>query len=271
MDLRFKIFRFDPELDREPRYQHYLVSARPEERILDCLNRIRWEQDGTLAYRMSCAHGVCGSDGMKINGRCALACQKLVKDYLQIPPRPPLPRETAYHPPLVKGGRGDLPEIQVQAEHESGEEAHIVLEPLPFFPVLKDLIVDMEDFLERVRAVRPYLLASSEAPEQERLQSPEEQNKVDEVIRCILCACCTSSCPVMFENDKYVGPAALVWAFRYIFESRDDQRLERLRQVDTPDGVWSCVNHFECTRACPKQIPITKSINTLKQELKKLR
>ena len=86
MEMRFKIFRFDPELDREPRYQDYVVSARPEERILDCLNRIRWEQDGTLAYRMSCAHGVCGSDGMKINGRCALACQKLVKDYLQIPP-----------------------------------------------------------------------------------------------------------------------------------------------------------------------------------------
>ena len=143
MEMRFKIFRFDPEVDREPRYQDYVVSARPEERILDCLNRIRWEQDGTLAYRMSCAHGVCGSDGMKINGRCALACQKLVKDYLQIllplpePPcleeahHPPLLKKS-HHPPLIKGGRGDLPEIQVQAEHESGEEAHIVLEPLPF-------------------------------------------------------------------------------------------------------------------------------------------
>ena len=232
MEMRFKIFRFDPELDREPRYQDYVVSARPEERILDCLNRIRWEQDGTLAYRMSCAHGVCGSDGMKINGRCALACQKLVKDYL---------------------------------------DGEVVLEPLPFFPVVKDLIVDMEDFLERIRDIRPYLLASTEAPEKERLQSPEEQKKVDEVIRCILCACCTGSCPVMFENRQYVGPAALVWAFRYIFESRDGQRPERLRQVDTPDGVWSCVNHFECTRACPKQIPITKSINTLKRELEKLR
>ena len=259
MQMRFKIFRFDPELDREPRYQDYVVSARPEERILDCLNRIRWEQDGTLAYRMSCAHGVCGSDGMRINGRCALACQKLVRDYLKIPP----------NPPLIKGGRGDLPEIQVQAEHESREEAHIVLEPLPFFPVVKDLIVDMEDFLERIRAIRPYLLASTEPPEKERLQSPEEQRKVDAVIRCILCACCTGSCPVMFENRQYVGPAALVWAFRYIFESRGEQRPERLRQVDTPDGVWSCVNHFECTRACPKQIPITKSINTLKRELEK--
>jgi succinate dehydrogenase / fumarate reductase iron-sulfur subunit len=232
MEMRFKIFRFDPEVDREPRYQDYVVSAKPEERILDCLNRIRWEQDGTLAYRMSCAHGVCGSDGMKINGRCALACQKLVKDYLDV---------------------------------------EVVLEPLPFFPVVKDLIVDMEDFLERIRDIRPYLLASTEAPEKERLQSPEEQKKVDEVIRCILCACCTGACPVMIENDKYVGPAVLVWAFRYIFESRDEQRPERLRQVDTADGVWSCVNHFECTRACPKQIPITKSINTLKRELEKQR
>jgi len=118
--------------------------------------------------------------------------------------------------------------------------------------------VDMEDFLERIRAIRPYLLASTEPPEKERLQSPEQQKKVDEVIRCILCACCTGSCPVMFENRQYVGPAALVWAFRYIFESRDEQRPERLRQVDTPDGVWSCVNHFECTRACPKQIPSPK-------------
>jgi succinate dehydrogenase / fumarate reductase, iron-sulfur subunit len=231
MQMRFKIFRFDPEVDREPRYQHYVISVRPEERILDCLNRIRWEQDGTLAYRMSCGHGVCGSDGMRINGRCALACQKLVKDY---------------------------------------PDGEVTLEPLPFFRVVKDLIVDMEDFLDRIRHIRPYLLAAAAAPEKERLQSPEDNKKVDQVIRCILCACCTGACPVMSENDKYMGPAALVWAFRYIFDSRDEQQTERLRQVDVPDGVWSCVNHFECTRVCPKQIPVTKSINTIKRELKKL-
>lgn len=230
MEVRFKIFRFDPEVDKEPRYQRYVVSAEPEERILDCLNKIKWEQDGTLSYRMSCAHGVCGSDGMKINGTCALACQKLVKDY-------------------------------------QGKE--VLLEPLPHFKVLKDLIVDMDSFLEGVKLFRPYLISSTKAPEKERLQSPEERKKIEDVIRCILCACCTGACPAMDETPSYVGPAALVWAYRYIFDSRDDQFIERLKKVDYPDGVWSCVNYFECTRVCPKSIPVTKSINIMKREIEK--
>jgi len=230
MEMKFRIFRFDPEVDEKARYQNYVVSAEPEERILDCLNRIRWEQDGTLSYRMSCAHGVCGSDGMKINGTCGLACQKLVKDYM-------------------------------------GTE--VVLEPLPFFKVLKDLIVDMEPFLEGIKSFQPYLMASSEPPEKERKQSQDEMRKIEHVIRCIMCACCTGACPVMLENPNYVGPAALVWAYRYIFESRDDQYIERLKKVDFPDGVWSCVNYFECTRVCPKNIPVTKSINLMKREIEK--
>lgn len=129
MDVKFKIYRFDPDLDQEPSFRSYTVSARPEERILDCLNRIKWEQDGTLAFRMSCAHGVCGSDGMRINGVCALACQKLVRDYA-----------------------------------DSGE---ITLEPLPFFQVRKDLIVDMDDFLARVDSMRPYLVPANPPPEKE--------------------------------------------------------------------------------------------------------
>src|SRR5512144_156498 len=139
MDMHFKIFRYDPAVDSAPRYQKYTVQTKPEERILDCLNRIKWEQDGTLSYRMSCGHGVCGSDGMKINGRCALACQKLVKDY--------------------QGG-------------------DVVLEPLPFFRVLKDLIVDMEDFLKRIEVLRPYLVAKAEPGEKERNQTPEEKKKL---------------------------------------------------------------------------------------------
>jgi succinate dehydrogenase / fumarate reductase, iron-sulfur subunit len=230
MDLHFKIFRFDPQSDPGPYFKHYLVTAEPEERILDCLNRIKWEQDGTLSYRMSCGHGVCGSDGMKINGTCRLACQTLVKDYR-------------------------CPEV--------------VLEPLPGFRVLKDLAVDMDSFLEGVRRMRPYLLSPDRPPEKERKQTPEERKGLDEVIRCILCACCTASCPVNWASAKYVGPAALVWAFRSIFDSRDKELLTRLQQLDHPDGAWGCVNHFECTRVCPKEIPVTKSINLLKREIEK--
>jgi succinate dehydrogenase / fumarate reductase iron-sulfur subunit len=232
MHMPFKIFRYDPGVDSAPHYQEYTVETKPEERILDCLNRIKWEQDGTLSYRLSCGHGVCGSDGMKINGRCALACQKLVKDY-------------------------------------AGTE--VVLEPLPHFPVLKDLVVDMDLFLERIQLIRPHLLTASATPERERLQSPADHKKLDGVIRCILCACCTAACPVMGENPNYLGPATLVWAFRFLFDSRDDQFAERLKHIDFSDGVWACVNHFECTRVCPKEIPVTKSINLIKREIEKRR
>ena len=230
MDVRFKISRFDPDRDRAPYFQPYTVSADSNERVLDCLNRIRWEQDGTLAYRMSCGHGVCGSCAVKINGRCTLACQRLVKDY---------------------GGR------------------EVVLEPLPSFRVLKDLIVDLEPFFQKVRLIRPYLLSEKVPPEKERLQSPAESKKVEAAIRCILCACCMGACPVVNENEQFVGPSSLVWAFRFIFDSRDDHEEERLKEIDSPNGAWGCVNHFECTRACPKEILITKSINTIKQEIQK--
>lgn len=229
MEMKFRIFRFDPETDKEPHYRTYNVRADPGERVLDCLNKIKWEQDGTLSYRMSCAHGVCGSDAVKINGRCALACQRLVKDV-------------------------------------QGEE--VVIEPLPTFKVLKDLIVDMTHFFMRVDEIRPYLIASG-SPEKERLQTPEDRKKMGEAIRCILCACCTAACPVTLENPDYLGPAPLVQAFRRIFDSRDEERSERLRQLDEPNGVWACVNHYECTRVCPKEIPVTKYINLMKRELKK--
>jgi succinate dehydrogenase / fumarate reductase iron-sulfur subunit len=230
LELHFKVFRFDPQADKGPYFKHYQVKAEPQERILDCLNRIKWEQDGTLSYRMSCGHGVCGSDGMKINGTCRLACQALVRDYR-------------------------CPEV--------------VLEPLPAFKVLKDLVVDIDPFLEGIKLLRPHLISGAPPPEKERRQSPEDRKRLDEVIRCILCACCTGSCPVNWVNEKYLGPAALVWAFRYIFESRDEQALERLKQVDHPDGAWGCVSHFECTRVCPKEIPVTKSINMIKREIEK--
>ncbi|MEW6669887.1 MAG: succinate dehydrogenase iron-sulfur subunit [Thermodesulfobacteriota bacterium] len=232
MDLDFRIYRFDPAVDPEPYYRTYRVAADPSERLLDCLNRIKWEQDGTLAYRMSCGHGVCGSDAMKINGRCALACQKLVQEY---------------------------------------EGKEVLLEPLPSFRVLKDLVVDLDPFFERVDLMRPFLIPSGPAPDKERPQAPAESRKVNDVIRCILCACCNAACPVVGENEKFLGPAPLVWAFRYVFDSRDGEKTERLRQVDYPDGVWACVNHFECTRVCPREIPVTKCINQLKREIENLK
>lgn len=232
MEVKFKIYRYDPQVDRGPYYKHYKVQAEPEDRILDCLNKIKWEQDGTLSYRMSCGHGVCGSDGMRINGTCGLACQKLVKDY-------------------------QCPEV--------------VLEPLPVFTVLKDLVVDMSSFLDGIHAVKPYLIAAHGDAEKEIPQTPEDRKKIDDVIRCIMCACCTSSCPVRGYNSKYLGPAALMWAYRYIYDSRDAIQAERLKQLDDPDGVHACVNFFECTRVCPKEIPVTKSINLIRGEIDRAR
>ncbi len=232
MELTFKIHRFDPAKDTKPHWDRFVVTAQPEERLLDCLNRIRWRQDGTLSFRMSCAHGICGSDAMRINGTCGLACQKLVRDY------------------------------------DGGE---IFVEPLPGFTVLKDLIVDLRPFFEKVEAVRPYLAAPGDAGDgdRERRQGPDDQKTIDEVIRCILCACCTASCPVSLERPAFLGPAALVWAFRYIFDSRDGDQERRLLEMNTVDAAWGCENHFNCTRVCPKEIPVTKCINTIKRQIEK--
>jgi succinate dehydrogenase / fumarate reductase, iron-sulfur subunit len=228
MQLRFRIFRFNPSEDRGPYFRTYEVYAEKTERILDCLNRIKWEQDGALTYRHSCAHGVCGSDAVRINGVCALACRKLVQDYAG---------------------------------------AEVLVEPLPGFKVLKDLVVDMTDFFDKVQLVRPYL-AAHDLGDRERLQSPEDRGKIDYVVRCILCACCMGACPEALHRPEFIGPAPLVQAFRRIFDSRDEERDERLRRLDTPDGVWGCLNHFECTKVCPKDIPVTKSINAMKRLLR---
>ncbi|MFH1090794.1 MAG: succinate dehydrogenase iron-sulfur subunit [Pseudomonadota bacterium] len=230
MKLDFKIFRFDPSRDQGPRYQEYQVKAEPGERILDCLNRLKWEQDGTLSYRLSCAHGVCGSCAVKINGRCALSCQSLAGGF---------------------------------------EGREILIEPLPSFTVLKDLIVDLDLFFERVQFIRPYLIARTAPPEKERRQSPEDRRRIDGVIRCILCACCTAACPIMAENPDFIGPAALVQAFRRIFDSRDEETQARLEQAADPNAAPSCRNYFECTRVCPKEIKVTKSINVIKREMEK--
>jgi succinate dehydrogenase / fumarate reductase iron-sulfur subunit len=229
MLIKLKIFRFDPNKDRKPYYQTYEVEADPMDRLLDCLNRVRWEQDPTLSYRWSCGHGICGSDGMRINGICGLACQKLVKNFTE----------------------------------------EVLIEPLPVFKVIKDLVVDLDPFLEKYNSIKPYLITKSPPPEGERRQSPEAQHLIEEAIRCILCACCTASCPVNQnpETATYVGPAALARAFRYLFDSRDEASEERIALLDHKDGAQGCQTLWKCTEVCPKEIPVTKQIGQIKKRI----
>jgi succinate dehydrogenase / fumarate reductase iron-sulfur subunit len=232
MQVKLKIFRFEPKTDRESRYDTFIVEAKPTDRILDCLNKIRWEQDGSLAYRMSCGHGICGSDGMTINGVSALACQKLVKDY------------------------------------ETGKE--ILIEPLSVFNVVKDLVVDLQPFFDREKSVQPsegIVLATAKYGK-EHLQTVEEREKFDDDIKCIMCACCVSACPVNQKEDpEYVGPAAVVHAHRYIFDSRVKNTLQRLAIMNQDHGAWSCKSYYKCTQVCPKEIQITKHILEVKRKI----
>jgi succinate dehydrogenase / fumarate reductase iron-sulfur subunit len=229
MECQFRIFRFDPDKDQKPSYQDFTLEVNPTDRILDCLNRIRWEQDPTLAYRMSCAHGVCGSDGMRINSVCALSCQRLVKDY---------------------GG------------------TEFLIEPLPVFRVVRDLVVDLDPFFAKYRVIKPYLINESLPPEKEHLQEKEAREIFDPAIRCILCACCSAACPISSQNEKYLGPAALLRAFRYLFDSRDMGEGERVQILDNENGIWGCKTLWKCTEVCPKEIPVTKCLGRIKKKVR---
>ncbi|MBV9172852.1 MAG: succinate dehydrogenase iron-sulfur subunit [Chloroflexi bacterium] len=223
----FKIQRYNPEKDHRAHYEEYTVDLEQTDRVLDGLNEIKWKQDGTLTYRRSCAHGVCGSDAMRINGRNRLACKVLVKD---------------------------LPN-------------HLTIEPMLGFTVIKDLVVDLEPFFEKYRSIAPYLVNDDPPPEGERLQSPEERARYDDGTKCILCAACTTSCPPFWANKDFVGPAAIVNAHRFIFDSRDHGAEERLNILNTKNGVWRCRTVFNCTDACPRDIEITKAIEDVKRTL----
>jgi succinate dehydrogenase / fumarate reductase iron-sulfur subunit len=232
MDVKFKIFRFNPETDEAPHYDIFTVKAELNDRILDCLNKIRWEQDSSLAYRMSCAHGVCGSDGVTINGLPNLACQKLVKDY--------------------------------------DYKQEIVVEPLRFFPVVRDLTVDMEPFFERIKAASPDTLesASADGTDRENTQTPEERSLFDDAVKCILCACCVAACPVMLkEEPAFIEPAAVLRAQRYIFDSRMTDTAERMKVLEKPHGIWSCKSYYKCTQVCPKKIKVTEAILKTKKKI----
>ncbi len=225
MQVTLRIQRFDPAKDKEPHFEEYPVEVESTDRLLDALNYVKWYHDGTLAYRRSCAHGICGSDAMRVNGRNRLACKVLMKEL----------------------------------------GSHITVEPLLGFPVIKDLVVDMELFFAHYRSLKPYLIASEPPPEKERLQSPEERERFDDATKCILCAACTSSCPPFWNNPEFIGPAALVTAHRFIFDSRDEATAERLEILNQRDGVWRCRTVFNCTEACPREIKITLAIEQIKR------
>ena len=226
MDVTLKIFRYNPEQDKKFHYETYSLEADPTDRVLDVLERIKGQYDGTLTFRRSCAHGICGSDALRINGRNMLACKTLVRDV--------------------------------------GEK--ITVEPILGLKVIKDLIVDMEPFFDNYKKVLPYFINESPLPAdgKERLQSAQARARFDETTKCILCACCTTSCPSFWASDDYLGPAALVTAHRFIFDDRDEAAAERLQIVSETSGVARCHTVFNCTMACPREIQITKAIGELK-------
>jgi succinate dehydrogenase / fumarate reductase iron-sulfur subunit len=232
MKINLKIKRFNPEKDTQPWWGTYPVEVLPTDRMLDALHQVKWYHDGAFNLRRSCAHGICGSDAMRINGRNVLACKILVRDIAR---------------------DGDT----------------VTVEPLLGLKVIKDLVVDMEPFFNHYKSVMPYFVNDEPLPEdgRERRQSVADRDRYDQGTKCILCAACTTSCPSFWANDEYVGPAAIVQAHRFIFDSRDQAAEARLEILNQQFGVWRCRTIFNCTTACPRDIPVTQLIGEVKKAL----
>ncbi|PJE80586.1 Succinate dehydrogenase iron-sulfur subunit [invertebrate metagenome] len=230
--MHISIYRYNPETDRKPYMKDYTV-ALPTDRdimVLDVLNTIKEEQDSSLAYRRSCREGVCGSDGMNINGTNGLCCIT------------PVSR-------VIKRNK-------------------LVLRPLPGLPVIRDLVVDMSLFYRQYEKVRPYLMNDDPVPAIERLQLPEEREKLDGLYECILCACCSTSCPSFWWNpDRFVGPAGLLQAYRFLADSRDTATDDRLSELDDPFSVFRCRGIMNCVNVCPKGLNPTRAIGYIRQML----
>jgi succinate dehydrogenase / fumarate reductase iron-sulfur subunit len=224
--VKFTIYRYDPDKDARPYMQDYEVALEPTDRmLLDALVRIKM-QDDSLAFRRSCREGVCGSDAININGRNGLACITKI---------------------------AELPQ-------------HVTLRPLPGLPVIRDLIVDMTQFFKQYHSIRPYLVNHEAPPERERLQSPAEREELNGLYECILCACCSTSCPSFWWNpDKFVGPAGLLQAYRFIADSRDQATSERLDDLEDPYRLFRCHSIMNCVDACPKGLNPTRAIGKIKE------
>lgn len=224
----FEVYRYDPDSDVQPYMQAFDVELKPDDRmLLDVLIHLK-AQDQTLSFRRSCREGVCGSDAMNINGKNGLACTTNLNA---------LPR-------------------------------HIVLRPLPGLPVIRDLIVDMTDFFKQYQSIKPYLINDTAPPERERLQSPQERDQLDGLYECILCACCSSACPSYWWNpDKYVGPAGLLQAYRFLVDSLDEATAARLDNLDDPYRLFRCRTIMNCTNVCPKGLNPAKAISEIRNML----
>ena len=225
--VRFSIYRYDPDRDEKPRMQNIEVELQPTDKmLLDALMRIKIANDDSLSFRRSCREGVCGSDAMNINGKNGLACITNLRD-LKEP---------------------------------------IVLKPLPGLPVIRDLIVDMTQFFKQYHSVSPFLINDTPPPEKERLQSPQEREELDGLYECVLCACCSTSCPSFSWNpDKFVGPAGLLQAYRFIADSRDQATSERLDNLEDPYRLFRCHTIMNCVDVCPKGLNPTRAIGKIKE------
>jgi succinate dehydrogenase / fumarate reductase iron-sulfur subunit len=223
--MHLRIFRYDPDKDKKPYMQDFHVELEPTDRmLLDVLVRAR-EQDDSLGFRRSCREGICGSDAMNINGKNQLACVTKIADVKE----------------------------------------PVVIRPLSGLPVIRDLIVDMTQFFQQYESVKPYLVNDEPLPERERLQSPEDRDRLNGLYECILCACCTSSCPSFWWNpDKFVGPAGLLQAYRFIVDSRDQALNERLDNLEDPYRLFRCRTIMNCTDVCPKGLNPARAIGLIK-------
>lgn len=228
--MRFKIYRFNPETDKKPYVQQYEIEKiEPGMMLLDALKIIK-EQDPTLGFRRSCGEGVCGSDGMNINGVNGLACITALSDLSE----------------------------------------PVEINPLPGLPVIRDLIIDMDQFYKQYRAVKPYLTINDPLPEVELKQSPVDRDRLDGLYECVLCACCSTSCPSFWWNpDKFLGPAALLQAGRFLQDSRDQALDERLNDLDGPFKLFRCHTIMNCVQVCPKGLNPTRAIGEIKKMMVK--
>ncbi len=233
MRIVLRITRSDPASGAAAHEQDYTVDIDPTAPVLDALIRVKAEQDGSLTFRHSCGHGVCGSDAMVIGGKERLACKTLVREVAET------------------------------------EGAVVTVSPLKHLPVQRDLMVDQGKFFAAYRAVKPFLINPEDAGGKERRQTPQERAAFEDATSCILCGACFSACPILEKNGSYVGPAALLNAARFTFDNRDKGLAQRMSVLDSPDGAWGCENHFDCTRVCPREIKVTKAINLTKNRLKK--
>lgn len=232
-NITLSIYRFNPDEDKKPYMKDYVltVSTKVDAMLLTLIERIKHEQDPTLSLRRSCREGVCGSDGMNINGKNGLAC---ITSFFSL------------------------------------NTDKVVLRPLPGFPIIRDLIVDMGQFYEQYEKVEPYLQNDGPPPSRERLQSPEERAKLDGLYECILCGCCSSSCPSYWWNpDKFIGPAGLLQAQRFLADSRDTAKDKRLEKLEDPFSVFRCRSIMNCAQVCPKGLNPTKAIGDIRKEMMK--